>query len=118
MIHSLLLLHIIAIRIRTVRSHSRHAARGILRHGRSKGTPGSDACTVFPEDDGNGHQGQCDEAEERAGPLDAKAIEHVGCEKGEDGAAEGAEEGICGDGGCGAGLGFSCQFWGEHFSDA
>lgn len=102
---SLLLLHIIRVGIRTVRSRRRHAAaRGILRHRRSKAAPGSDAGAVFPKDDGNRHQGQRDEAEKGAGPLDAKAIEHVGGEKREDGAADGAEEGICGDGGGGTGL--------------
>lgn len=71
---------------------------GSLRQGRREFAPCPDAGAVFPEDDGYGHEDEGDEAEERAGPVDAERFEHVHAEEREDGAGEGAEEGVCCDG--------------------
>lgn len=56
----------------------------------------------MPKDDGDGHEDEGDGTEEGAGPVDAHGVEHVRREEGEDGAEEGAQEGVCGDGGGGA----------------
>lgn len=53
------------------------------------------------EQDRDGNENRGDAAEQGAGPLDAHALEHVGGKKRETRAAEGAEEGVCGDGGSG-----------------
>lgn len=73
-----------------------------LSRGR-KLAPGSDPGPVAPKDDGDGHEDEGDAAEEGAGPVDAQGVEHVRREEGEDGAEEGAQEGVCGYGGGGAG---------------
>ena len=50
---------------------------------------------ISPKDDGDRYEEERDAAEERAGPIHAERVEHVGCEEGEDGAEEGAQEGVC-----------------------
>ena len=73
-----------------------------LSRGR-KLAPGSDPGPVAPKDDGDGHEDEGDAAEEGAGPVDAQRVEHIRREEGKDGAGEGAQEGVCGYGGGGAG---------------
>lgn len=75
---------------------------GVLRQRRRELALLPDAGAVLPESDGDGHERQGDEAEQRARPLDAEAVEHVGREEREHGAADGAQEGVGCDGGGGA----------------
>lgn len=56
----------------------------------------------FIEHNWNGNEGKGDKAEERAGPVDAKGVEHVRAEEGKDAAADRTEEGVSCDGGGGA----------------
>jgi len=65
-----------------------------LRRRRRKLTVLPDPRTKLIKHDGNRHQNQGHAAQQRAGPVDADALEHVGCEEGEDGAGEGAQEGV------------------------
>lgn len=51
--------------------------------------------------DGNAQGGEA--AEQRGGPLDAEAVEHLAREQGEAGGGDGAEKGVGGNGGGGAG---------------
>ena len=60
---------------------------------------------VLVENHRNGHEQYRNTAKERAGPVDAHGVVHVNGEEREDGASEGAEEGIGCDGGGGARLG-------------
>lgn len=64
-------------------------------------TPLADLRALEIEQNGDGHQDSSNAAQQRAGPLDAHALEHVRREQWEARAAEGAEEGVCGNGGGG-----------------
>lgn len=64
-------------------------------------TPLADLGALEVEEDGHGNEDGGDAAEQGAGPLNAHALEHVRREEREAGAAEGAEEGVCRDGGGG-----------------
>lgn len=100
LVRSLLLLDILPVtRAPLARARRlRHAGR-ILRHGRRERAPRPDARAVLVEDDGDGHEGEGDEAEEGASPIDAEGFEHVLAEEGEDGPGDGTKEGVCCDGG-------------------
>lgn len=69
-------------------------------HG-GKRAAAADLGALVVEEDGHGDQDGGDAAQQRAGVLDAHAVEHVGGEEGEAGAGEGAEERVGGDGGGG-----------------
>lgn len=66
-----------------------------LRRRRRKLTLLPDPRTKLIKHDGNRHQNQGYAAQQRASPVDADALEHVGCEEGKDGTGEGAQEGVC-----------------------
>lgn len=51
----------------------------------------------------DGHQQNGDASEQRAGPLDAHAGEHLAGEEGKAGGGDGAQEAVAGNGGGGAG---------------
>lgn len=68
---------------------------------RGEGTVASDAGAVDVEADGDGDEAQSDAAEERAGPVDTHAIEHVRGEEREAGASQRTQEGVGGNSGGG-----------------
>lgn len=71
---------------------------GAVVVGRGKGALGPDLAAVQVEDDGDGDEHGGDAAQDRRGVVDAEAVEHVGREEREAGAAEGPQERVARDG--------------------